>query len=52
MFSISFSSDKLYAVHVKPQANDAISDLMNGPIREKLQIIPDNVQWGGNYEPL
>lgn len=26
---------------------DSLKDLMNGPIRKKLQIIPDCVQWGG-----
>lgn len=28
-------------------ANDALDQLMNGPIREKLKIIPDHVTWGG-----
>ncbi len=27
-------------------ANDVLSDLMNGPIRKKLGIIPQNVTWG------
>ena len=27
---------------------DKLSKLMNGPIRKKLQIIPEHVKWGGN----
>ena len=27
--------------------SDSLSDLMNGPIRQKLKIIPKNVKWGG-----
>lgn len=26
---------------------DTLSDLMNGPIRKKLNDIPKNVTWGG-----
>lgn len=26
---------------------DDLADLMNGKIRKKLAIIPDNVKWGG-----
>ncbi|GFR78356.1 carboxypeptidase [Elysia marginata] len=33
--------------HLKPLHNDDLSALMNGPIREKLKIIPSNVTWGG-----
>lgn len=33
--------------HLKPLHNDDLSALMNGPIREKLKIIPGNVTWGG-----
>ncbi|XP_041363466.1 retinoid-inducible serine carboxypeptidase-like [Gigantopelta aegis] len=39
--------EKLYARHVAPFQNDDLSALMNGPIREKLKIIPKNVTWGG-----
>lgn len=38
---------KLHDRHVKPMEEDNLSDLMNGPIRKKLKIIPDDVQWGG-----
>ena len=30
-----------------PRAGDPLDDLMNGPIREKLGVIPENVVWGG-----
>ena len=29
--------------------NDDLSELMNGPIRKKLGIIPQNVTWGGLF---
>uniref|UniRef100_A0A8C8RAN1 Carboxypeptidase n=1 Tax=Pelusios castaneus TaxID=367368 RepID=A0A8C8RAN1_9SAUR len=38
---------KLYQRHVEPLHKDSLSDLMNGPIRKKLKIIPDHVTWGG-----
>ena len=41
------SLDRLYATHVGRLQEDPLSTLMNGPIREKLGIIPDNVIWGG-----
>ena len=28
---------------------DSLNELMNGPIREKLKIIPDCVKWGGTF---
>ena len=39
--------DWLYARHVSRLYGDGLSALMNGPIRKKLGIIPDNVTWGG-----
>ncbi|XP_039979894.1 retinoid-inducible serine carboxypeptidase [Xiphias gladius] len=33
--------------HVRPLHRQSLSALMNGPIREKLGIIPQNVTWGG-----
>ncbi|KAL3878075.1 hypothetical protein ACJMK2_035707 [Sinanodonta woodiana] len=30
--------------------NDPLSDLMNGPIRRKLKIIPEHVVWGGQSD--
>ncbi|ETE69189.1 Retinoid-inducible serine carboxypeptidase, partial [Ophiophagus hannah] len=38
---------KLFQRHVKNQIKDKLDDLMNGPIRKKLKIIPDHVKWGG-----
>lgn len=52
LIRMSFLTDyleKLFQRHVGPTANDALSDLMNGPIRKKLGIIPQNVTWGGQY---
>lgn len=40
------SLEKLYARHVTVHGLDPLSDLMNGPIRKKLGIIPQNVTWG------
>ncbi|XP_077316824.1 retinoid-inducible serine carboxypeptidase isoform X2 [Lithobates pipiens] len=37
----------LYRRHVLPLQADDLSELMNGPIRAKLKIIPDSVTWGG-----
>lgn len=39
--------DRLYAQHVGPLYTDPLTELMNGPIRKKLGIIPSNVTWGG-----
>ena len=33
--------------HVKVLQEDSLAELMNGPIREKLGCIPNNVTWGG-----
>lgn len=33
--------------HVRHLQGDALSQLMNGPIKKKLKIIPDDVSWGG-----
>ena len=30
-----------------PEQRDVLDDLMNGPIREKLAIIPESIIWGG-----
>lgn len=44
------SKDRLYNRHVGVYyANDALDDLMNGPIKKKLGI-PANVTWGGQSE--
>lgn len=31
---------------------DDLDQLMNGPIREKLKIIPKNVTWGGQSDTV
>ncbi|XP_049925130.1 retinoid-inducible serine carboxypeptidase [Epinephelus moara] len=36
--------------HVRPLHSLSLSELMNGPIRKKLGIIPQNVTWGGQAE--
>ncbi|XP_005108526.1 retinoid-inducible serine carboxypeptidase-like [Aplysia californica] len=41
--------DLLYARHVKPLHNGDLNQLMNGPIKRKLKIIPDSVEWGGAF---
>ncbi|KAK3090480.1 hypothetical protein FSP39_012196 [Pinctada imbricata] len=33
-----------------PLHSDPLTDLMNGPIRKKLKIIPDKVKWGAQSE--
>nr|XP_055114798.1 retinoid-inducible serine carboxypeptidase isoform X2 [Symphalangus syndactylus] len=33
--------------HVRHLQRDALSQLMNGPIRKKLKIIPEDQSWGG-----
>ncbi|XP_057571442.1 retinoid-inducible serine carboxypeptidase isoform X2 [Hippopotamus amphibius kiboko] len=37
----------LFQRHVKHLQPDALSQLMNGPIRKKLKIIPEDCSWGG-----
>jgi serine carboxypeptidase 1 len=48
--------DRLYDKVFKPAAGaklaDSLDELMNGPIREYLEIIPDNVRWGGQSGPV
>lgn len=39
--------DHLYAQHVGRLYEGTLAELMNGPIRAKLGIIPNNVTWGG-----
>lgn len=46
--SVSFSVG-LYQRHVKNMHKDSLNELMNGPIRKKLKIIPDCVKWGGTF---
>ncbi|BFZ17204.1 hypothetical protein BsWGS_20243 [Bradybaena similaris] len=41
------SLEKLYDRHVRRMANDDLDALMNGPVKKKLKIIPENVTWGG-----
>ncbi|MEE6507014.1 hypothetical protein FKM82_007944 [Ascaphus truei] len=37
----------LYQRHLQPLQRRSLEELMNGPIRKKLKIIPDSVTWGG-----
>ncbi|KAK2139433.1 hypothetical protein LSH36_1793g00009 [Paralvinella palmiformis] len=49
----SFNIDPiLYNVHLAPFETDPLDELMNGPIREKLGIIPTNVTWGGQSDDV
>lgn len=41
---------KLYWQHVGRLQQDNLSAFMNGPIRKKLGIIPDDVVWGGQSQ--
>ncbi|XP_054859426.1 retinoid-inducible serine carboxypeptidase [Eublepharis macularius] len=43
---------KLFQRHVQYQHKDKLSDLMNGPVRKKLKIIPDHVKWGGQAQEV
>lgn len=38
--------------HIKPLYRQSLSELMNGPVRKKLGIIPQNVTWGGTMSQL
>uniref|UniRef100_H3D906 Carboxypeptidase n=1 Tax=Tetraodon nigroviridis TaxID=99883 RepID=H3D906_TETNG len=38
--------------HIRPLHRQTLSQLMNGPVREKLGIIPENVTWGGQAEEV
>ena len=42
--------DRLYSRHVTPLYSDPLTELMNGVIRKKLGIIPQNVTWGGQSD--
>ncbi len=42
----------LYRRHVASHYGDPLDDLMNGPIRKKLGIIPANVTWGGQSDAV
>ncbi|KAM4034109.1 retinoid-inducible serine carboxypeptidase [Anomaloglossus baeobatrachus] len=41
------SIGRLFQRHVQPLHGDVLDELMNGPIRKLLKIIPDSVRWGG-----
>ena len=47
MFSERQKVDRVYRQFVARLYEDPLSELMNGPIRKKLGIIPMNVTWGG-----
>ncbi len=51
MFWLSFCflfTDSLKRRHIRPLHRQSLSELMNGPIRQKLGVIPKNVTWGGH----
>ncbi|EMP40198.1 Retinoid-inducible serine carboxypeptidase [Chelonia mydas] len=52
IFRLTLGSVKLYQRHVERLHKDSLSDLMNGPIRKKLRIIPDYIRWGGQSEDV
>ena len=45
--SLDYPWKWLFQRHVGHFYGEALSELMNGPIRQKLGIIPDDVTWGG-----
>uniref|UniRef100_G3QKF1 Carboxypeptidase n=1 Tax=Gorilla gorilla gorilla TaxID=9595 RepID=G3QKF1_GORGO len=48
--SLEFTQSHLVCLcqrHVRHLQRDALSQLMNGPIRKKLKIIPEDQSWGG-----
>ncbi|XP_017728600.1 PREDICTED: retinoid-inducible serine carboxypeptidase [Rhinopithecus bieti] len=48
--SLEFTQSHLVRLcqrHVRHLQQDALSQLMNGPIRKKLKIIPEDQSWGG-----
>ncbi|XP_077020984.1 retinoid-inducible serine carboxypeptidase [Tamandua tetradactyla] len=48
--SLEFTQNHLVRLsqhHVRRLQEDALSQLMNGPIRKKLKIIPEDQSWGG-----
>ena len=47
MYKCFFHLELLKAIARHLLQEDALSALMNGPIREKLGTIPANVTWGG-----
>ncbi|XP_046893949.1 retinoid-inducible serine carboxypeptidase [Hypomesus transpacificus] len=38
--------------HIRPLHRQSLAQLMNGPIRKKLGIVPQNVTWGGQAEEV
>lgn len=43
---------KSYLRHVGKFQADPLDTLMNGPIKDKLQVIPKNVTWGGQSQDV
>ena len=41
------SSNMPYPSNIGIYQSDSLADFMNGPIRQKLEIIPESVKWGG-----
>uniref|UniRef100_A0A8C6L4G3 Carboxypeptidase n=1 Tax=Nothobranchius furzeri TaxID=105023 RepID=A0A8C6L4G3_NOTFU len=49
---IFFQSALLARRHIYPLHSQSLSELMNGSVRKKLAIIPQNVTWGGQAEEV
>ena len=45
----SVREGKVFNRHVAHLQDDALTTLMNGPVRQKLNIIPTSVTWGGTF---
>ncbi|KAM8945736.1 retinoid-inducible serine carboxypeptidase [Pelodytes ibericus] len=43
---------QLFQRHMLPLQKDYLYELMNGPIRKVLKIIPDDVTWGGQSQQV
>lgn len=47
VFFLNPSTELQIHRHIRPLHRQSLSQLMNGQIKEKLGIIPENVTWGG-----
>ena len=43
-----YCTEEFWDINLGGMQRDALDDIMNGIIKEKLGIIPENVTWGGN----
>ena len=42
-----FVTERLYRLVLLPAAEPTLDEVLNGPIKVELDIIPDHVSWGG-----